>query len=188
MRRVRFLVLTAGILLASVAVVRADTIPTTDPQIIISQGIDSTTVGLTFTGSTDQNGFFQDFFINGSGMLWFNLQLALDSTPPLNTITCISLVSFFSNCMVAQMNGQTFALFTGGTGLPNGSHFELTVNQWDPNTPFTGTANVPEPGTLTLVLTGVAALASRRRTKGPRPGVYPGSISETFAQVTGWLA
>ena len=53
-------------------------------------------------------------------------------------------------------------------GILSGSHFTIDLGSdpllaWTPNEQFDATANVPEPATVVLFLTGAGMMAARRR-------------------------
>jgi hypothetical protein len=84
-------------------------------------------------------------------------------------ITCAS--NIFSTCAVENQLRSTVVVFSGGTIYPN-QHFlfdfgcaATTPCSWPTEQEvFARTiTNVPEPGTMALLLTGVAAILVRRR-------------------------
>jgi hypothetical protein len=125
-------------------------------------------VGQTFTFGTPASGSGTLFFTNGSGVDWFNLQLT-ESGVPANAITCITTA--FVNCTVATLNGVTTILLSGvggsTLGIGAGENFSIVFqcngeSCWPGDLDFTAHANVPEPATMALSFTGIAAIISRK--------------------------
>jgi len=83
-------------------------------------------------------------------------------------ITCAS--NIFATCSVDSQYRATLIVFSGGAIYPN-QHFLLDFScastapcAWPTTGVFVRTlTNVPEPGTMTLLLTGVAAILLKRR-------------------------
>ena len=146
-----------------------------DPTIIIRdpacQPPGCTPVGTSFSFSTPAGGTGGLFFNNASGADWFNLKL-VESGVPADAISCVTDV--FSNCSVSTVNGITTILLSGiggdFSGIIAGQNFSIvfgctsgTCDPWPGNLNFTAAANVPEPGTMALLLTGIGAIVSRRK-------------------------
>lgn len=144
-----------------------------DPTIVIRDPACPTpgcmAVGTNFTFGVPSQGFGTLFFTNASGVDWTNLKLT-EAGVSANVITCTSTA--FANCTVSTINGVT-TLFLSGisqnfAGIPAGQNFSILFgcvdgNCWPGGLDFTATANVPEPGTVALMLTGLAGIVSRRR-------------------------
>lgn len=146
-----------------------------DPKVIIRdpacQPPGCTPVGMNFTFGTPADGTGALFFNNASGVNWFSLQL-VEVGVPAEAITCITDV--FANCSATTVNGITTILLSGiggsFTGLMAGQNFSIVFgcetgecDPWPGDLDFTATANVPEPGTMALLATGIGAIVSRRK-------------------------
>ncbi len=147
----------------------------TDPTIIIRDpacpGESCTPVGLNFTFGTPADGTGAVFFNNASGLDWFSLSLS-ESGVDASAITC--LTDAFANCSVSTVNGLTTILLSGlgpdFTGIPAGHNFSIVFGcesgdcePWPGDLDFIAKANVPEPGTMALLFTGIGAIVARRR-------------------------
>jgi hypothetical protein len=72
------------------------------------------------------------------------------------------------SCTKTTVGGVTTILLSGiggsFSGIPVGHNFSITFGQWPAGgVNFKAMANVPEPATLALFLTGLGALATRRK-------------------------
>ena len=154
------------------AFAHADSI--TDPTIIIRDppcGQGCTPVGLNFAFGTPADGTGALFFNNASGLDWFSLKLT-ESGVDASAITCVTDV--FANCSVSTVNSLTTILLSGlnsdFTGIGAGQNFSIVFGcesgecePWPGDLDFTARANVPEPGTMALLFTGIGAIVARRR-------------------------
>ncbi len=170
MKSLRF-ALVALLILVVVGVARANT---TDPQIIIGDPTtQSQSVGSTFSFSLDPSGTAFVVFLNMSGVPWFNIEFT--TATPTGTITALGGNFFTSSTILFNSNNTVSILFFGldstHLGILPGNEFFVnmtsSVNQvtttWVPNATVSAVANVPEPATLALFLTGIGAFAARRR-------------------------
>ena len=154
------------------AFAHADSI--TDPTIIIRDppcGQGCTPVGLNFAFGTPADGTGALFFNNASGLDWFSLKLT-ESGVDASAITCVTDV--FANCSVSTVNSLTTILLSGlnsdFTGIGAGQNFSIVFGcesgecePWPGDLDFTARANVPEPGTMALLFTGIGAIIARRK-------------------------
>jgi hypothetical protein len=120
-----------------------------------------------FTSPASGSGFV--FFKNASGIDWTSLKL-VEFGVPAGAITCITDV--FLNCAAKSgPNGSTIILLSGlgqgFNGITRGINFSIQFECaeacWPGNLPFHAVANVPEPGTIALVLTGLGGIVTRRK-------------------------
>ena len=181
MKRNRLLLL-ATLIMGLAAIGQADTF--NDPHIIVGGGNNNGSVGLDTisvfgnsfsfispSGSSPAtspcvSGEQRDIdctFINMDrsgdfGVTWTSLTFQILPNQP--GLTC-DPGPFFAECGIDSENG--IVTFTGGSGIPFGAEFQMIVDGFLPNTEFDATANVPEPATLILLVTGVGAFIRRRR-------------------------
>ncbi|HVO59621.1 MAG TPA: PEP-CTERM sorting domain-containing protein [Terriglobales bacterium] len=146
----------------------ANSIP--DPRIIIKDpvcGGACTSVGTHFTFSSPNSGSGTLFFTNSSGTSWHSLKL-IETGVPASAITC-SAPHTFATCSVStNERGVTTILLAGIGGKFDGilddHNFSITFGRWPAGgVSFKAIANVPEPTTLALFVTGLGALVSRRK-------------------------
>lgn len=146
----------------------ANSIP--DPRIIIRDpvcGSNCTAVGTHFTFGSPDSGSGTLLFTNASGVDWSKLQL-VETGVAANAITCSAPHTFASCTVKTNAEGVTTILLSGVgegfTGIAAGHSFEIVFGKWPVGgVDFTATANVPEPATLGLVLTGLGAIITRRK-------------------------
>ena len=175
----RRLLLVAALTLSLAAIVQADTL--NDPKIIVG-GTGSAPVGqpipifgnsFSFISPSGTSPGTSPCVVNGQNDIeclftnndtqgdqnvnWLTLQFLI--SPFQTGITC-DPGPFFAQCGVSE-NGSVN--FSGGSGIPFGTEFQMIVEGFLPGTGFTGNANVPEPATLVLLLTGAGAIIRRRR-------------------------
>ena len=136
-------------------------------------------VGLNFSFSVPPSGSGSLFFTNTSGANWTSLALIeMGHAVPASAIHCQS--QFFTSCTATTLKNGNVEILLSGTkggdnpdqGILNGQSFAITFNCvnkncWPGGLNFSGHANVtavPEPGTIALMVTGLGALVSRRKT------------------------
>jgi len=147
----------------------------TDPGTIIRDHkcTTCTAVGMSFSlTSTATGGVFD--LKNVSGSNWFNLKLT-EKGVPASAISCKT--NIFAACkFTTNKNGITSILVSGTSaslpGILNQDGFQIELHcppgtphceSWPAGVKFNGLANVPEPGTMAMVATGVGILINRRR-------------------------
>jgi hypothetical protein len=148
-----------------------------DPRIIIRDPVgcpsgNCTPVGLSFGLNVPPPGTGVLHFLNVSGVTWHNLVLTETGVAAVN-VTCSADV--FSCAVVAfGQNGAQMVLtaVNGLTGIPSGNSFEIILGcatgdcpTWPVGLDFDAVANVPEPGTMALLLTGLGAMFARRKSR-----------------------
>jgi len=156
-----------------------------DPKIIIQganggsipegcgrHGCQGVGVNFSFTIPNSGKGFL--FFTNTSGKNWTSLAL-IETGVPANDISCAQ--TLFLSCSTKTLkNGSVEILLSGikggqnaRKGILNGQSFEIGFacvqgSCWPGGLGFTAHAGTaPEPGTVALMVTGLAAIVSRRR-------------------------
>jgi hypothetical protein len=171
----KFSFLLAFALLLCTAAAFADTV--NDPGVIIRNKkgtcASCTKVGMkfSFTSTANNGGVFN--LQNVSGSNWFNLKLT-EKGVPASAIVCKT--NIFATCHITTKNGVTTILVAGISGhlpgIQNMANFQIELHcppgaenckPWQSGMKFNGVANVPEPGTLAMVATGVGVLLNRRR-------------------------
>ena len=147
-----------------------------DPGVIIRNAttcVHCMHVGMTFsfTSTGNNGGVFN--LQNVSGSNWFNLKLT-EKGVPASAITCRS--NLFATCTVTTKNGVTTIMVSGTSGhlpgIQNLANFQIELHcppgvhncqPWPAGVKFQGVANVPEPGTIAMVGTGLGVLFNRRK-------------------------
>ena len=135
-------------------------------------------VGAKFSFTVPASGSGTLYFTNQSGINWNSMTL-IEKGVPAADISCHS--PLFSSCTTETLkNGSVEILLTNGgqaqwhdKGIPNGANFSITFSCvkgscWPGGLQFGGhgsasTHATPEPGTVALMLTGLAGLVSRRK-------------------------
>lgn len=163
----RFATLLLFITLLSSVAALANSVP--DPRIIIKDpvcGSGCTSVGTHFTFTSPGSGSGTLMFTNSTESSWHNLEF-IESGVPASAISCFAPHTFTS-CSVTTTGNRTTILVSGigagFSGIPAGHNFSITFGNWPAGgVKFNAIANVPEPATLALFLTGLGALATRRK-------------------------
>ncbi len=131
-------------------------------------------VGLNFSFTTPpKTGSGTLFFTNASGKNWTSLTL-IETGVPAADISCVQ--TLFLTCTTKTLkNGSVEILLAGTKGAKNpekgilaGQSFSIEFacagGCWPNGLPITGHAGtVPEPGTVALMMTGLGAIVSRRK-------------------------
>lgn len=163
----RFAALLLFVTVLSCVAALANSVP--DPTIVIKDpvcGSACTNVGTHFTFTSPTGGTGTLMFTNTTTATWYTLKL-IESGVPSSAITC-SAPHTFMHCRKTTKGGTTTIILSGiggnFSGIPGGHNFSITFGGWPAKgVKFTGIANVPEPATLSLFLTGLGALATRRK-------------------------
>ena len=146
-----------------------------DPTIVIRDPVCPSAgcmqVGTHFSFGVPSQGFGSLFFSNASGENWTSLLLT-EVGVAANLIDCTS--NAFATCTVSTINGVT-TLFLSGVnknflGIPAGQNFSIAFGCvdgtcWPGGLDFTAVANTPEPATMVFMLTGLAGIVTRHRSK-----------------------
>lgn len=145
----------------------ANSVP--DPRIVIKDpvcGSGCTSVGTHFTFTSPASGSGTLMFTNSTTSSWHNLEF-IESGVPASSISCLAPHTFTS-CSVTTIGNRTTILVSGigagFSGIPAGHNFSISFGNWPAGgVKFNAIANVPEPGTLALLVTGLGALVTRRK-------------------------
>ena len=163
-----------GMVVALLAIAASAT--AVDPAVIVRDPVGCPTnncvniTGLSFSFNVPQAGTGVLHFLNSSGVTWTSLILTEVGVAAVN-VTCSSDV-FSCAVMNFGQNGAKVVLsaINGFTGIPAGNSFEIILGcakgdcpAWPGGLQFDVTANVPEPATTVLMLTGLGALYTRRK-------------------------
>lgn len=156
-----------------------------DPKIII-QGVQGgafincppqgcVPVGTKFSFTSPEQGFGKLFFTNASGQNWTSLRL-IETGVPAGAISCVQ--SLFASCKIETLNNGAVEILLSGVGKTDNAHHGIRAGQnfaigfkcdgknncWPQGgITFGAQANVPEPATMALLTTGLAAIFSRRK-------------------------
>jgi hypothetical protein len=156
----------------------ANSVPGTDPRIIINDPICSSIVTVTsaqFSFQANANGQGVVCLTNATGMDLVSLSINVIQPPGTNFPSDFQCGGeAFMNCTFTLTGNILNILFSGVNtiflGIPAGNEFTIDLNSpdgqggWGSNAQFTAVANaVPEPGTLSLFLAGLGTLVARRR-------------------------
>jgi len=143
---------------------------TSDPRIIIKDPICAssgcTRVGKHFSFTSPAGGSGTLFFTNSSGVSWKSLEL-IESAIAASAIICHS--NAFTHCNVTTSASGVTTIFLsqvghGFRGIGAGHHFSITFGHWPASgVEFTAVANVPEPATFALFVSGLGVIIFRRR-------------------------
>ena len=94
------------------------------------------------------------------------LELIFPAPPTAADTTCSSTI--FTDCSVAEEGDQTEVIFEGGSGLPVGVDFRISLVGFTVGETIAGLANTPEPSTFqlaALIIVGAAITCVLRRAK-----------------------
>lgn len=135
-------------------------------------------VGVNFNFNVPESGKGALFFTNTSGKNWTSLAL-IEKGVPAADVSCGQ--TLFLNCTVKTLkNGSVEILLSGvrgglnpRKGIKNGQSFAIDFacvgrNCWPGGLKVgghagTGTGTIPEPATVALMVTGLSAMFSRRK-------------------------
>jgi len=154
-----------------------------DPRVVIKdaepgQSVSGLNFGFSLPGPTGGQ-FTGDLdFTNTGSQTWTTLAL-FESNVSADLVSC-GANAFFNRCTVShdpKNPSLTEILFYNivgcgplGTGIRAGENFTLgfgpgegSETSWAAGTSFRGVATVPEPSTIAFLLTGIGAIATRRK-------------------------
>lgn len=131
--------------------------------------------GLAFTFQIPKSGTGGLFFTNDTGSNWTSLTL-IETGEPASDISCHALM--FMHCSTKTLTNGSVEIFMSGvkgglnpkTGITNGESFAIAFGCVGESCWTNGgslvhatAGTVPEPGTVALMVTGLAAIGSRRK-------------------------
>src|ERR1039457_6856323 len=134
-------------------------------------------VGVDFSFNIPKSGSGGVYFTNTSGKTWTSLAL-IESAVPAADVSCNQ--TFFLTCTVKTLKNGSVEILMAGVrgglnprrGIANGQNFVIDFacvsgNCWPkggvPITAHAGTGTLPEPATVALMMTGLGAMFSRRK-------------------------
>ena len=97
------------------------------------------------------------------------LKLIFPAPPTAADTTCSSTI--FTDCFITEEGDQTEVIFEGGSGLPVGVDFRISLVGFTAGETITGLANTPEPATFqltALIFMGTAIICALRRARLPK--------------------
>ena len=101
-------------------------------------------------------------FLNASEQDWTILEVLI--APGSEPVGCAALFGY-DNCASQQGTDMlpSRLIFSGGTGIRVGEILAFKGSGWSSETTFQVSANIPEPGTVSLAVLGIAVLYVLRR-------------------------
>ena len=101
-------------------------------------------------------------FLNASGVTWNTVTLRI--APGSEPVGCAALFGY-DTCVAQQGTDDLPSLltFSGGTGIRPNQILAFKGSGWTSDTTFVVAANIPEPGSVTLMVLGIGGLAISRR-------------------------
>ena len=107
-------------------------------------------------------------FLNDSGVDWDIVKLSIE--PGSEPVSCGLQEWAFDSCAKQQGNAflPTVLTFSGGVGIPKGAILYFSGTDWPTTTTFSVAANVPEPASIALMMSGITAIGLLRRLRRRR--------------------